>query len=123
MANEQLFRATVAPLTEMLQQIALDIAQAQTALDAYANAQVAGMPEAGAALPALAFYFPEIEVDLQLGFTLTQFQGKATLSVTPANPTVNGFFRSASFSSRIRARIAPRLALVPEELSNDKPIA
>ncbi|MBC8159625.1 MAG: hypothetical protein H7Z42_00275 [Roseiflexaceae bacterium] len=119
MSNDSVFRATTAPLTDMLRQIALDIAQAQAALDAFAEAQAAGAPEAGAVLPALAFYFPEIEVDLRLGFTLTRFEGRQTLSVTPANPTASGFFKSTSFSSRLRARIAPRAALLHEEPSDE----
>jgi len=119
MANDPIFRMTAAPLTDMLRQVALDIAQAQAALDAFAELQAASASEAGAVLPSLAFYFPEVELDLRLGFTLTRFAEQQTLSVTPANPTASGFFTSTSFSSRLRARIAPRAALLYEEPSNE----
>lgn len=115
MADDSIFRPTVAPLTDMLRQVALDIAGAQAALDAFAEAQAASAAEAGAVLPSMAFYFPEVELDLRLGFTLTRFAGRQQLSVTPANPTASGFFSSISFSSRLRARIAPRAALLIEE--------
>ena len=117
--------ATTAPLTTVLRQVALDIAGAQKALDEFAQAQVQ-VPAIPVGLdpdlvdtdlvdsiaPPIAFFFPEVELDLSLAFSVTRFEGRNTLAVAPANPVSNGFFQSASFSSRLRAKIAPR-ALAP----------
>lgn len=104
-----------APLTAVLRRLAIDIVEAQKTLDAMAEAQAQEAIEQGASLPPLAFYFPDIEIDLQMAFSVTSFQGAATLSVAPANPVAAGFFQTASFSSRLRVRIAPRAVLVPPQ--------
>lgn len=104
-----------APLTAVLKRLAIDIVEAQKTLDALAEAQAKEAIEQGASLPPLAFYFPDVELDLQMAFSVTNFQGATTLSVTPSNPVASGFFQTASFSSRLRARIAPRAVLVPAE--------
>jgi hypothetical protein len=103
-----------AALTDMLRQIALDIADAQRALDQHAEAALQQAQQNDEALPVVAFHFPQIEVDLQLAFTFTRSANRNILSVTPANPTSGGFFQRTSFSSRIRASIAPRAVLVAE---------
>lgn len=113
MTETTAIQANVATLTDMLRQVALDVVAAQAALDAEAERRASDAFEDGSTLPVLSFYFPEIELDLQLAFSVTQFQGSIRLGVTPANPTSNAFYQSASFSSRLRAKIAPRAALVP----------
>jgi hypothetical protein len=109
MPNELQPPTGAAPLTAMLRQVALDVAEAQRALDAFAEAQSAANPEAD--LPAVAFCFPEVELDLQIGFSVTRAAGQQALAVIPSNPSSRGFFQTASFSSRLRARIAPRALL------------
>lgn len=106
-------RATAAPLGAMLRQMALDVAEAQAALDRHAEERAAEASENGSPLPALAFYFPEVEVEARIAMTFSRFRGAGTLAVTPANPATRGFFQSSSFSSRVRATIAPRSLLVP----------
>jgi hypothetical protein len=111
--------ATTAPLTTVLRQVALDIAAAQQALDKFAQAQVAAAPTGldpdlvDPIAPPIAFFFPELELDLSLAFSVTRLEGRNTLAVAPANPVSNGFFQSASFSSRLRAKIAPRALMQP----------
>lgn len=111
--QSNLLEATAAPLTQVLHQVALDVAEAQAALDRHAETRIAQVDEIESPLNAIAFYFPDVELDLQLAFSMTRFEGKQTLAVAPANPTANGFFRLGSFSSHLRARIAPRAAIVP----------
>ncbi len=134
--------ATTAPLTTVLRQVALDIASAQKALDEFAQAQAQAQAQVQAQVPAvsggldpdlvdadlvapiappIAFFFPEVELDLSLAFSVTRFEGRNTLAVAPANPVSNGFFQSASFSSRLRAKIAPR-ALVQSLSDSPAPL-
>jgi hypothetical protein len=103
------FLATAAPLTAMLRRLALDVAEAQAALDRRVEEQAESNP----ALPPLSFYFPEVQVDLAIALSFGRIQGRTALSATPANPASAGFFRAASFNSRLRARIAPLAWLVP----------
>lgn len=56
MPNELQPPTGAAPLTAMLRQVAFGVAEAQRALDAFAEAQIAANPEAN--LPAVAFCFP-----------------------------------------------------------------
>jgi hypothetical protein len=116
---EHPLQVIAAPLTAVLKRLAIDIVEAQKTLDALAEAQAKEAIEQGASLPPLAFYFPDIELDLQMAFSVTSFQGATTLSVAPANPAAGGFFQTASFSSRLRARIAPRAMLVPPQQENE----
>ncbi|MCU0491006.1 MAG: hypothetical protein MUD01_05440 [Chloroflexaceae bacterium] len=120
MSEQITLRPTAAPLTEMLRQVALDIAEAQNALDAHAVATKTERDQSGNDLPVVSFFFPEIELDLSLAFTLARVEGQGRLDVTPANPTGSGFFQSSSFSSRLRARIAP-LALVGNPPTEETP--
>jgi len=115
MALTHPLEVVAAPLTAVLRRVAIDIVEAQATLDALAEAQAKEASERGATLPPLAFYFPEIELDLQMAFSVTRVQGATTLTVAPANPASSGFFQTASFSSRLRARIAPRAVLVPSQ--------
>jgi hypothetical protein len=106
-------QATAASLGAVLRQLALDIVEAQVALDRHAEERAADVSENGSPLPALAFFFPEVLVDLTVAMTVSRIRGASTLAVTPANPVSSGFFQASSFSSRVRATIAPRSLLVP----------
>lgn len=118
MPIEQPVRLTAAPLTDVLRQLALDIAQAQAALDLEAEAQMSNADERESPLPPLAFFFPELEVDLCIAFSLARFQQAKRLVVAPADPQTSGFFQTISFSSRLRARIAPRIQLTLTAVAN-----
>lgn len=104
----------VPALGAMLTRLALDIVEAQAAMDTRAEAQAVEVSENGGPLPPIAFYFPEVEINLALAFTVTQNAKGASLAVLPVNPTLGGFFQSTSFSSRLRAVIAPRALLAPD---------
>ena len=103
---------TLPSLAALLGRLALDLVEAQAALDAQAEAEAARRAETESSLPTLAFYFPRVEVDLRLAITLTRRVNGIGLTVMPANPTVAGFFQTASFSSSLRAVIAPRAVML-----------
>ena len=100
-------------LTMLMQQTALGIAEAQTALDAYSQAQLSER-DPDSSLPVLAFGFADVEVDLQFAISTVRVAGVQRLGVLPLSPLGQGFFRTATFSSRLRARIAPLNQLFPQ---------
>jgi hypothetical protein len=111
---------TVPSLAALLGRLALDLAEAQAALDAQAEAEAARRAETESPLPTLAFYFPRVEVELRIAITLTRRGNGIGLAVMPANPKLAGFFQTASFSSSLRAVIAPRSVLLsPTEKGED----
>jgi DNA-binding XRE family transcriptional regulator len=106
---------TAAPLTQVLYQLALDIAQAQAALDLEAENQAQSAVNRDSYLPTIAFCFSDIELELSLAFTIAKSASQTMLAVTPANVSSNSFFRATSFGSTLRAKIAPRSLLIPKE--------
>lgn len=114
---------TLPSLAALLGRLALDLAEAQAALDAQAEAEAARRAETASPLPTLAFYFPRVEVELRLAITLTRRGNSIGLTVMPANPLVAGFFQTASFSSSLRAVIAPRVVLLQPIVEDEDPHA
>ena len=107
-------------LAALLGRLALDLTEAQVALDAQAEAEATRRAETESPLPTLAFYFPRVEVELRIAITLTRRLNDIGLVVMPANPMVAGFFQTASFSSSLRVVIAPRAVLLsPTEEGED----
>ncbi len=103
---------TLPSLAALFGRLAPDLGEAQAALDAQAEAETARRAETESPLPTLAFYFPRVEVELRIAITLTRRGNGIGLAVMPANPLVAGFFQTASFSSSLRAVIAPRAVLL-----------
>jgi hypothetical protein len=114
---------TLPSLAALIGRLALDLAEAQAALDAQAEAEAARRAETESLLPTLAFYFPRVEVELRIAITLTRRGNGIGLAVMPANPTVAGFFQTASFSSSLRAVIAPRAVLLSPTEEGEAPHA
>lgn len=112
MRQSQQPAAMATSLTTILRQIALGIAEAQSALDAQADVQAAqrATSEALGAMPVIAFHFPEVEIDVQLAVSVGQ-RGSTGLVVSPVNPISSSFFRTSSFQSRLRAKISPYLLI------------
>jgi len=110
-------------LAALLGRLALDLAEAQTALDAQAEAEAARRAQTASPLPTLAFYFPRVEVELRIAITLMRRGNSIGLAVMPANPLVAGFFQTASFSSSLRAVIAPGAMLLSPTVEGEDPHA
>jgi hypothetical protein len=105
--------AASVPLGDLLGRLGRDVVAAQAALDEDARARAERSAEKTPVIAPLAFFYPEVSVDLAVAFGVGAGRGVRALVAAPANPANIGLFGAASFGGRVRVRIAALHPMAP----------
>lgn len=112
-ATENPLSGAAVPLSDLLGRLGRDVAAAQSALDEDARARAVRCPDERPVVAPIAFFYPEISVDLAVAFDLAPGRGSRALVVAPASPAEAALFGAGGFGGRVCVRIAALHPIAP----------